>query len=186
MIPSFANLSHLQFGTSLGGALAKSLHGLCSSSYLKTSEHAISRCKSWPRNRGDVFLRSDRRRVIVRHPEINRFDVSRGKSMQRPLGTSAPLHVGIRHARIHERANAYVKKLISDRSPPLFLSLSSWPAFMVNVTRCNLLVCSKLHARGQCYNVTCISYVRNAINFFERCRALILTLEIKCLVLCVN
>lgn len=111
MIPSFANLSHFQFGTSLGGTLAKSLHGLCSSSYLKTSEHAISRCKSWPRNRGDVFLRSDRRRVIVRHPEINRFDVSRGKSMQRPLGTSAPLHVGIQHARIHERANAYVKKL---------------------------------------------------------------------------
>lgn len=36
MIPSFANLSHLQFGASLGGALAKSLHGLCSSSYLKT------------------------------------------------------------------------------------------------------------------------------------------------------
>lgn len=104
-----------------------------------------------------------------------------------PLRASAPLHVGIRHARIHERANAYVKKLKGDRSPPLFLSLSSWPAFMVNVTRCNLLVCSKLHARGQCYNVTCISLRKKCgLIFFERCTPLILTLEIKSLVLCVN
>lgn len=84
MIPSFANLSHLQFGTSLGGALAKSLHGLCSSSHLKTGEHMpYHDVKVGHWNRGDIFFFTfyDRRRVIVRHREINQLDVS----MQRLL-----------------------------------------------------------------------------------------------------
>lgn len=60
--------------------------------------------------------------MIDLHREINRFDVSRGKLLQRPLGTSALRHAGIRHARIHERVNAYVKKLKASRSYLLFLS----------------------------------------------------------------
>lgn len=128
---------------------------LCTASVaLLTWKQGASRCKSWPRNRGDIFLQFWQTKKSDR---LSPWD----KSVRRVAGkVDAKTFRNIRSVACRnptrEDPTTSVQTHTWKSLKRSFASIVSLPLFVAGIhgerdTMHNLLVCSKLHARGQCY-----------------------------------